>query len=92
VKQAVWAREMPATFKWLEKKHPDWTNKQTVEHTGNINLTALSKAEIAAMSDEDLKKLSMVRKAELAALEADHVRSEAGGPAGSDQSADSTGR
>jgi hypothetical protein len=56
-----------------------WRNKQTVEHTGTLNLTAglLSKEEIAKMSDDDLKKLTMVRKAELAALEADDVRSEA---------------
>jgi hypothetical protein len=73
VKQAVWAREMGPTFKWLEKKHPDWSNEQTIEHTGTIGVQAglMTKAEIAAMSDDDLKRLSVVRKKEL-----DDVQSE----------------
>jgi hypothetical protein len=64
VKQAVWAREMGPTFKWLEKKHPEWTNKQILEHAGTLNLTAglMTKAEIAPLSDDELQRLIAVRK------------------------------
>jgi hypothetical protein len=51
VKRAVRAREMGPTYKWLEKKHPAWSNKQTIEHTGTIGVQAglMTKAEIAAL-------------------------------------------
>jgi hypothetical protein len=50
VKHAVAARKLGPTYKWLEKKHPDWSNKTTIEHTGTVSLTAglMSKAEIEA--------------------------------------------
>jgi hypothetical protein len=57
------------------ENHPDWSNEQTIEHTGTIGVQAglmtKAKAEIAAMSDDDLKRLSVVRKKEL-----DDVQSE----------------
>jgi hypothetical protein len=40
VKHAVAAKQIGPAMKWLEKHHPDWTNKQTIEHTGSVNLTA----------------------------------------------------
>jgi hypothetical protein len=70
VKIALKSRDMDATWKWLWQKHPEWTNKQIVEHMGTLNLTAglMSKEEIRQLNNEDLQKLRTVRKAELAAL------------------------
>jgi hypothetical protein len=63
--------------------HPVYGRKQTMEHTGSVNLTAglMSKDDIAKMSDEDLQKFRTVRRAELAKIVeagADDVRSEPG--------------
>jgi hypothetical protein len=40
VKIALKSRDMDATWKWLRQKHPEWTNKQIVEHMWTLNLTA----------------------------------------------------
>jgi hypothetical protein len=42
----------------LENNDPAWRNKQTIEHTGTLNLTAglLPKEEITKMSTEDIKR------------------------------------
>jgi hypothetical protein len=85
----VHEKNVRTSIRMLEQNDPTWRNKQTLEHTGTLNLTAglMSKEQIAAMSDDDLKKMITVRKAELAALGADDVRSEAR-PANRNQSAD----
>jgi hypothetical protein len=56
VKHAVAEKQIGPSLKWLEKRHPDWSNKQTIEHTGSVNLTAglMTKAEIEALSDAEL--------------------------------------
>jgi hypothetical protein len=55
----------------LENNDPAWRNKQTVEHTGTLNLTAglLSKEDILKLSDAELDKLERVRTLKLAALQ-----------------------
>jgi hypothetical protein len=90
VKQAIKARDWAATMKWLERRHPEWTKKQVIEHTGSLAVAAgvMSAAEIAALSDEQLQRLITVRK-----LEQDDVRSQidrieaAGRPADGDSDA-----
>jgi hypothetical protein len=70
VKLGVQSRDMAVSLKYLEKKRPEWSNKQTVEHTGNIGVVAglLSKDDILKLSDADLAKVMAVRQSELAAL------------------------
>jgi MarR-like DNA-binding transcriptional regulator SgrR of sgrS sRNA len=92
VKQEIRKRNITVTMAWLKQKHPEWTQKQIIEHAGTLNVTAglLTSEQITAMSDADLQKMITVRKAELTALEADDVRDE-GAIEGSPPTTDSPG-
>jgi hypothetical protein len=57
-------KNVRTSIRVLENSDPVWRNKQTVEHTGTLNLTAglMSKEEIARMSDDELQRMIAVAR------------------------------
>jgi hypothetical protein len=84
VDHAAVAGDVRTSIVYLSKHDPEWADRSTIKHKGVIQhevqpVGLMSKAEIAALSDAELKRLIAVVKAELDDVQTEIARLEAQG-------------
>jgi hypothetical protein len=85
VHHAVVAGDVRTSIVYLSKHDPEWAERSTIKHKGTIQHEVqpagpMSRGEIEALSDAELKRLIAVLKAEQADVEAEIARTTAQGP------------